>query len=274
MKKILVPTDFSKCAGSAMKYAMDMAVETGAEIISLHLVSPYEGVDVDGSGLLWIKEYQEAKAKALVSWVKKYHRMPAYKNVKITPVCNIGFTVTEIAERAKEENVDLIIMGTTGASGVNGMLFGSIAGGVIAVAKTPVMLIPQNAKFSKTLPFGMASDFKIDCGKESILLLREVLSLHGQSSMKVVHVLTESDSKPNDKQEKEIVAKLKGIDISFHYLHDKHVANAIDNFIEASGVKFLCAISHKHSYIYKIFHGSIAKKLAFHVQTPLLVLFD
>ncbi|HMG14788.1 MAG TPA: universal stress protein, partial [Saprospiraceae bacterium] len=135
MKKILVPTDFSKCAGSAMKYALDMAKETGAEIISLHLVSPYEGVDVDGSGLLWIKEYQEAKAKSLVNWTNKFHRMPAYKSLKIKPVCNIGFTVTEIAEMAKEENVDLIVMGTTGASGVEGMLFGSIAGGVISVSK-------------------------------------------------------------------------------------------------------------------------------------------
>ena len=274
MKKILVPTDFSKCSGSAMKYALDMATETGAEIISLHLVSPYEGVDVDGSGLLWIKEYQEAKAKSLVLWTKKYHRMPAYKDIKITPVCNIGFTVTEIAERAKDENVDLIVMGTTGASGMEGMLFGSIAGGVISVAKTPTLLIPLNAKFSKSASFGIATDFKIDCGKDSLALLKEILKVHNQSSMKVVHVLTEPDSKPIEKQEKEITNKLKGINLTMHYLHDKHVANAIDNFIEASGVGVLCAISHKHSYIYKIFHSSIAKKLSFHVKTPLLVLFD
>lgn len=274
MKKILVPTDFSKCAGVAMKYALEMASISGAEIISMHSVSPYEGIDVDGSGLLWVKEYQQAKAKALNTWVKKFNRMPAFSKVPISTICNIGFTVTDICDKAEEANVDMIVMGTTGTSGMEGMLFGSIAGGVITKSKIPTLLIPLSAKFSTKTPFGLATDFKINCGKESIVLLNKILKVHGQTEIKVVHVLPEAESKPAPGNEKQITTLFKGIKLSFHYLHDKNIANAIDNFVEASKVGFLCAVSHKHSYLYTMFHGSVTKKLAFQAHTPLLVLFD
>lgn len=274
MKKILVPTDFSKCAGSAIKYALEMAASSGAEVICMHSVSPYEGIDVDGSGLLWVKEYQQAKAKSLETWIKKFKRTPAYSKVNIRTICNIGFTVTDISEKAEEEKVDLIVMGTTGTSGMEGMLFGSIAGGVISKTNTPTLLIPQSAKFSTKTSFGLATDFKINCGKESIQLLNEILKVHEQDQVKVVHVLPEAESKPGAQDEKKITSTLKGLKLSFHYLHDKNISNAIDNFIEASGVGFLCAISHKHTYMYKMFHGSTTKKLAFQAHTPLLVLYD
>ncbi len=274
MKKLLVPTDFSKCAGSAMKYAMEIALQTGADIISLHSISPYEGVDVDGSGLLWIREYQEAKAKALNTWIKKYKSNPRYKGVNISTKCNIGFTVTDITEVAKEEGVDMIVMGTTGATGVGGMLFGSIAGGVISTTKTPTFLIPLSGKYTEKCGFAMATDFENHCSKASIDVVSDVLKAHHQSILKIVHVLPIGGSKPPAQKEKDMAAKMKGATLEFNYLHDDHIPNAINNFLEISDSKILCSIAHRHGYMHKLFKGSITKKLAFQAHTPLLVLFD
>lgn len=274
MKKILVPTDFSKCAGSAMTYALNIALQTNAEIVCLHSISPYEGVDVDGSGLLWIKEYQQAKAKSLETWVKKFKRNVKFKDIKLSTRCNIGFTVSDIAEQAKEENVDLIIMGTTGATGVGGMLFGSVAGGVISTTKTPTFLIPIDGKYTETSSFAMASDFENHCSKESLDLTVDLLKAHHQDSMKVVHVVAPKVDQPSVQQEKAISDKFKGIKLSFTYLHDDHIPNAINNFLEVSNTKVLCAISHQHGYMHKLFKGSVTKKLAYQAHTPLLFLFD
>ena len=274
MKKILVPTDFSKCAGSAMNYALEIAAQTGAEIISLHSISPYEGVDVDGSGLLWIREYQEAKAKALNTWVKKFHRNMKFKEIKITTKCNIGFTVTDIAEVAKEEAADLIVMGTTGATGVGGMLFGSIAGGVISTTKVPTFLIPLSAKYTVNAGFAMASDFDLHCSKDSIQVVTDLLKAHHQPVLKVLHVLAPGGKKPAEQKEKDIIAKMKVAKLEFQYLHDDHIPNAINTFLEVSNSKVLCTIAHRHCYMHKLFKGSISKKLAFQAHTPLLVLFD
>lgn len=274
MKKILVPTDFSKCAGSAMTYALNIALQTNAEIVCLHSISPYEGVDVDGSGLLWIKEYQQAKAKSLETWVKRFKRNVKFKDVKLSTRCNIGFTVSDIAEQAKDESVDLIIMGTTGATGVGGMLFGSVAGGVISTTKTPTFLIPINGKYSETSSFAMASDFQNHCSKESLDCTIDLLKAHHQNSMKVVHVLAPKAVQPSAQQEKAISDKFKGIKLSFTYLHDDHIPNAINNFLEVSNTKVLCAIPHQHGYMHKLFKGSVTKKLAYQAHTPLLFLFD
>lgn len=257
-----------------MTYALEIAHQTGAEIISLHSISPYEGVDVDGSGLLWIKEYQEAKAKALKTWVKKFHRNVKYKDIKITTKCNIGFTVTDIAEVAKEDKADLIVMGTTGATGVGGMLFGSIAGGVISTTKTPTFLIPLSAKYTEKAGFAMATDFEIHCSPDSIGVVSDLLKAHLQPVLKVVHVLAPSAKKPSEQKEKDMAAKLKGVKLEFQYLHDEHVPNAINNYLEVSNSKVLCAVAHRHGYMHKLFKGSITKKLAFQAHTPLLVLFD
>lgn len=274
MKKILVPTDFSKCAGKAMTYALEIAIKTGSEIVCLHSISPYEGVDVDGSGLLWIREYQAAKAKALNTWVKKFKKVARFKDINIATQCNIGFTVTDIKETAAKVKADIIVMGTTGATGMAGMLFGSIAGGVISTVKIPTFLVPLSANFDVLNNFAMATDFENHCSKESIGVVHDLLAAHNQNSLKVVHVLPEKGKAPGAAKEKEMAQKMKDINLEFTYMHDENVPRAINNFMEVSGTKVLCVISHQHSYIHKLFKGSITKKLAFQAHTPMLVLFD
>ena len=274
MKRILVPTDFSKCAGKAMSYALEIALHTKAEILCLHSISPYEGVDVDGSGLLWVREYQEAKAKTLNTWVKKFKRDARFKELNITTKCNIGFTVTDIKESAKSFNADIIVMGTTGATGVGGMLFGSVAGGVISATTTPTFLVPVSAKFDILNNFALATDFQNQCSKESIEVMNDLLNAHKQSTLKVVHVLPEKAKNPPTQKEKDMQQKMKGINLEFTYMHDENVPRAINNFLDVSKTKVLCVISHHHGYLHKLFKGSTTKKLAFQAHTPMLVLFD
>ena len=98
MKSILVPTDFSKCASNAMKYALDIAQATGAGISVLHVIFPNEGVDNNIYNAFWTDEYLAERAKGLDEWVARLKRKVNLPKVPVKSECVVGFPVASICE--------------------------------------------------------------------------------------------------------------------------------------------------------------------------------
>lgn len=273
MKTILVPTDFSKCANNAMMYALEIAERTGQSITVLYVVYPNEGIDNNMYDAFFVDDYVQQRLDAMKTWVKKFTRSPHLKDIKIDIDCRIGFPVSTITQTATELGASLIVMGTTGASGLRGILLGSTAGGVISSSKTPVFVVPQKAVFRNKARFAFATDFKLSVSKTSLQVMREMLNLQ-HTGLNVVHVLSEAGKKPDQKHEEALSEKLGTIPHNFHYLHDKNVVQAIHNFLEATDCNGLVAVAHEHSLLHKLFARSVSRSLAHHTKVPILVLHD
>mgnify|MGYP000299412573 CR=1 FL=1 len=69
MKTILVPTDFSKCAANAFRYALEMASRTDASILLLHVVFPNEGVENNVYSAFWIDEYFKQRDQFVIKLI-------------------------------------------------------------------------------------------------------------------------------------------------------------------------------------------------------------
>ncbi|MBL7774967.1 MAG: universal stress protein, partial [Saprospiraceae bacterium] len=139
MKSILVPTDFSKTAALALQFGLDLARQTGASLTVLHVVFPNEGVDNNIYNVFWSDEYMAERVKGLMSWVRKFQKSAAVRNVEVNTSCVVGFPVPAICDTAEKIHADLIVMGTTGATGLKGAFLGSIAAGVLAQTKRPLL---------------------------------------------------------------------------------------------------------------------------------------
>ncbi len=273
MKTILVPTDFSKCANNAMMYALEIAERTGQSITVLYVVYPNEGVDNNMYDAFFVDDYVKERLQGMKSWVKKFIRSPHLKDVVVHIDCRIGFPVSTISQTATELGASLIVMGTTGASGLRGIMLGSVAGGVISATKTPVFVVPMKAVFRNTARFAFATDFKMPVSTAALQVMREMLNIQ-HTGLNIVHVFSDPSKHSDQRHEQALSERLGTIPHNYHYLHDKNVVQAIHNFLESTDCNGLVAVAHEHALLHKLFAKSVSRSLAHHTKVPILVLHD
>jgi universal stress protein A len=142
-KRILAPVDFSGCSRKALRYAVAFARQFQAEVILLHIAEtaplPPHQMVMEGGDLE--TELRKQEAEQLEDWRKE-----EAKQVTSRAVTRLGLSPDEeIVRMAKGSEVDLIVMGTHGRSGMAHLLIGSTAERVVRHAPCPVMVVPEKA---------------------------------------------------------------------------------------------------------------------------------
>jgi len=141
IKTIAVPIDFSEVAPIVAEWAKEIAKKLGAKLILINVVediSAFEGISTD------VKTLQELE-KTLLEGAEEYMRnflskyFSDFANVKSVIVK--GKVVEKIIQVAKENEVDLIVIGTHGRKSLDKIIFGSVAEGVVKYSPIPVLTI-------------------------------------------------------------------------------------------------------------------------------------
>ncbi len=149
MKKILVPCDFSKPSLEAFQFAIEIAGKSGGQIILLHIVE----MPVLHSSMLtstsyfessYLKDIEANSEKNFTKMRSKY----ASENMEVSSCVRQGPILGTILSVAKEQKVDLIMMGTQGATGLKDFFVGSNAEKVVRLSSTPVLAIRKSRKFN------------------------------------------------------------------------------------------------------------------------------
>jgi len=142
IKKILFPTDFSDCAKTAQEYATVLAGQFQAELHLLHVLGdvmmmmpePGSMLSLPQNYLLDLKqEAQRALEKVLPD--------AGSPGVRLVRVLRMGNPFVEIVTYAAEAEIDLIVIGTHGRSGLGHLLLGSVAEKVVRKASCPVLTV-------------------------------------------------------------------------------------------------------------------------------------
>lgn len=273
MKNILVPTDFSKCANNALTYAFEIARHTGATVHLLHVVYPTEGVDNNIYNSIWMDGYLETRRRELDKVLARYRKNLVFKDVAVQSSVELGFPATTTDDYAEQVKADLIVMGTTGATGLRGAFLGSTAGAVISKTKRPVWVVPPKGAYHTTATIAMASDFKMSLGEASRAVLGEIVRLH-HAKLKVVHILDKPGEKVDKSKEASMSHNLGDIPHDFHYIHDSDVPQAVNDYIEAIAADALVTVAHEHGLWHRLFYESVSKALVYRARVPMLVLHD
>src|SRR5690606_13580551 len=165
MKKILVPTDFSDQAFNALKAAAGIARKSNAEIVLLHIIDlPQETMDMIQPGydlpeIMFFKQHAETRLTQIAL-------SPELSGLTVSQILKLGRTFNEVTIVAKDNNIDLIVMGSHGASDFKELFIGSNTEKVIRTSEIPVLAIKgdqSDVKFDKVI---VANDFTEDI-KES-----------------------------------------------------------------------------------------------------------
>ena len=140
-KKILLPTDGSEYANKAAEHALWIAKASGAEIIALSVTdtSSLIGLPLDDV-IVRIKEMlQEEAAKSLENVAEVMKKDD--KDLKITLKTEEGSPADVVLKTIKEEEIDLVGVGTSGKHGLDRFLLGSVAENVVRSSISPVLVV-------------------------------------------------------------------------------------------------------------------------------------
>ena len=151
IQKILCPIDFSQHADLVVEWAAHLAEEHGSEIILLHAYHlPVEFQQLEGAYLpadFWDSVKEEAER-----CLREHADRLRGRKLAVREIVREGYPASVIAEEAVEENVDMIVMGSRGLSGLKHLLLGSIAERVVQKAHCPVLTVnhPDDAPEGRT----------------------------------------------------------------------------------------------------------------------------
>lgn len=148
IRRILIPTDFSEPASEAKEYAMAMADRLGAELHLLHVVVP-PVIPFPDSTTSWTMPATGLKSEVEAAKQQLSNEIAAWSEERrVVSSVVTGFAVEEIVKYAEEHEIDLIIAGTHGLTGISHLLIGSVAEKLVRVATCPVLTVhPSGHQF-------------------------------------------------------------------------------------------------------------------------------
>jgi universal stress protein A len=143
IQKILCPVDFSAPSRNALRYANEFAKAMNAKITVLHVIQPQPiAADVNVPYVPLEVELEKSAKEDLERIVKE----DVQEGVLVEQVLAFGMPSDCVIAQARKENVDLIILGTHGRTGISRLLMGSTTESVIRHAARPVLVVKAEEK--------------------------------------------------------------------------------------------------------------------------------
>ncbi|MGZ8557733.1 MAG: universal stress protein [Chitinophagaceae bacterium] len=278
MKHILVPTDFSTCANNAVDFAVQSAKIIPAEIIILYVFEMKGNVYTDYMGVnMEFNQSLLEEAFNKLALLKK--SIEETEGVVVKTEILKGSINESIQEAAQDHHIDLIVMGTLGASGLKEKIWGSKTAKVIGNSKVPVMVIPLEYTWKKPAKFLMVTNH---FEKEPVILdfLFELADLY--MAQVQVAVFTEEDednaltllehTRKAPQYEKMLREQYKEETLTASQLFGKDFEETLQDYIRQNQIDLLAMVTYQKKFPDSIFHRSMTKRMSYHTTIPLLAI--
>lgn len=272
MKAILVPTDFSKVAGHALNYAIELAKYESAKLLLLHayhidFADSYVSVNAREKEIQGAKQKSNAQLKSLLTKVEHAG------NVKCECISMQDLAVDAILTTIKERKIDLVVMGTHGTSGITKVMFGSNTARVIEKATCPVIAVPLEASFKPIKKITYATDYH-NSDMEALEKVVELAKPY-KAQVNVLHITGEAQPTETEKQKMQtfmdaVEKKMTYNNLSFQILNGKNIEQKLEEYLENESTDLLVTSTSQRSLYDKLFNKSLTRSLTFHSKIPLM----
>ncbi|MBR9833030.1 universal stress protein [bacterium] len=273
MKKILIPTDFSENAKKATDYAITLfdSEETSFTLLNTFSI-PYTSTEVaysvneiiyDNAQLLFEKEVKRIKTK--------FPNLAA----KVTTSFHVGSIIQVVNSIEIKDSIDLIVMGTKGASGMSAVLIGSNTASIIKNITAPLLVVPEKADLESPKRILFTTDEEL-IGREVDYHILQEIAHQNKSVVNALYISNSANNKEVIETFIDYELDLNLIDIPHHLNTEsgKNIEKAILNYTDNHPTDLVVMVSNKGNLFYNLFHKSITKQIAMHTKLPLLVLHN
>ena len=276
MKRILLPTDFSSISINAIKYALSLYRESRCEFYVLNVYRvPYmtneELLENDVQQLAIVEtemyETSQNKLKELISGFEKN------EGHVFQATSDYNFFVNSVKQCVTEKEIDLIVMGTKGATGAKEIFLGSNTGDVLMKTSCNVIAVPENSRYRAPKEIVFPTDFKLRYEHDDLAPLIE-LAEKNQSALRILHFSQNDQLTEEQESNKRILESyLETLEHTFHTLTNIDFEEALNCFVQSRGnVDMIAMISGHYNFFQRLFFRPKVMELSFHTKIPLYVL--
>lgn len=269
MKRILVPTDFSSHAENALKVASNIARKNNSEILLLHMLElPSQMNDAITGGIgipeimLFIKKGNET--------LQKISEQEYLNDINVTTYVKLKKASEGILSFIKKNEIDLIVMGSNGISGIEELLIGSNTEKVVRLSDVPVLVI-KNTNELKNNNFIFASDFSKEI-KNPFKKMIEFTKLF-EAKLHLVMICTPNSFKSSHVSKKimnDFIADFDLKNFEIHIYNDTNIEKGILNFSNSINADLIGLCTHGRTGLAHFFTGSISEDLVNHAVKPII----
>ena len=262
MIKILLPTDYSATADNAFIYALQICKNYSGELFVLHSSSPNSKAKNSNTSDLF---------KAQIDKMRQHAAENDLGHIPLKFLLEEGELVQSILDMVSQENISLIVMGTTGDAGFENKILGSTTSGVINNVDIPVLSIPHLCKFEEIDAVGFTTVYD----EEDALVLRKMIPFVKSANADIycIHV-----NKGKQVKTHEEIARwkeqFKHDPVYFIEKNQDDIVKSVFNFIDEYSIDMVSCITRNKSLFQRVFEGSIAEKLSYHKRIPLLTFHE
>lgn len=279
MQTILVPTDFSPTAMKAAVYAATIAQKSGALVLLLHVIEPVtNGISQPYALQEKIQEeIDNNRRKELEALQQSIHQL--FSGIKTAAELNRGTVTTAILLLVESRQVDLIVMGTKGATGLKEIFMGTVTAGTIARSTIPVLSVPEAYEMQPPDTILFATNH-FERNKALLNQLVEVATLFAATIHVAVFVdmdaIPTTDYLINARELNYYLEFLRhnyrAIDFKGEVLEGKEFEAAIEKYDAQNEVDIIAMITYPKSFWERLVRKSATKRMAFHSKIPVLAI--
>jgi len=273
MEKIIVPVDFSKHSEYALETAAVLAQKNNAELIVLHMLElssamlTRDGETLQAETIFFLKLAEKR--------FKEFLNKDFLEGIKVTPIVKHFKVFNELNEVAKENNADLIVMGSHGASGIKEMFIGSNTEKVVRHSDIPVLVVKHNPILTDFESVVFACDFSEDTINPYLKATKMFKSLGAKTYLLYVNLPNER-FKSSSEMENGVANFLKKADGDLNkmnevaYVCDYSVEKGILNYANVVGADLIATATRGRTGLAHFIDGSVSEDIVNHSALPVM----
>lgn len=276
MKKILLPTDFSENAFNAAKYAVQLLRDEECIFYLLNTYTPilYDSDFIfnNSSSLSLDEIYHQKSLESLNASIKKLSLEFHNEKHEFESIAEFHHLNQAIKEQVQDKHIDLIVMGTKGATGAEQILFGTHTVHAIKQIECPLLAIPAKFQFKAPLNILFPTDYDINYTPDHLRIFKAIAT-GNNAEINILHVNFGFSLEPHQQKQRNLLSTfLKETRHQFHEIQEQTVPGGISAFQEAHQSDMIVMISNKHSFFENLLFRPVINEIGFNLKIPLLVI--
>jgi nucleotide-binding universal stress UspA family protein len=272
MKTLLVPVDFSESAYNALRYAYQLALANHSRLV---LLNCYQIPAGQGNVMIDFKDILERDSiNGLQDFQERIQSLFGITAVEIQLESHYSFLYEGVEAMIKKHDVDLVVMGTTGATTFMNKIFGSNTSHLLRKIKAPILAVPVGAQWHGWHHTIYASDYLNDNATSVFNKFKRLIN-GMKITIDVLHVIDKAGTPASyEKIESKFIADSQRETLQFHYEPAENAVDGILTYTNTHPCDLLVMLRHKHGFVEELFSKSATRKLALHSKNPVLLLQD
>ncbi|MGB3151778.1 MAG: universal stress protein [Maribacter sp.] len=278
MKHILIPTDFSTNSWNALAYAVQFFNKEPCTFYVLH-IGDLKNSDISTNRFSFpTQKISPALKEKLNDLFKRIENLPNNKNHDFIALQEYGRFIDIVRKIVETKKIDLIVMGTKGASGLKAAVVGSNTGDVITKVVCNVLVIPENAEATVPNQIAFPTDYNLFYTYPILKTLAELLRI-SKAHLNVLNI-SQGKTRLTNLQEKnkaylqDYLGETFPNNHNFNSTINKNIKIGILNFVADNQIEMLTMVAKNLNFFQQLLFDTAIEKLSFHTTVPLLVLHE